>query len=232
MRFDFITIFPHILDSYINESIIKIARKKKLVDFKFHNLRDYTKNKHKTIDDSPYGGGPGMVMMVEPIYKAIKKISSLDKNVRRKKREKIILLTPTGKTFNQMAAKRLAKEKRLIFICGRYEGVDARVEKFVDEKISIGDYVLSGGELPAMVITEAVTRLIPGVLGKYESTKEESFTDEITLEYPQYTRPEIFFTQDGSTFSGKLIVPKILLSGNHKKIAEWKKSKQKKKPRR
>lgn len=222
MQFDFITIFPKILDSYINESIIKIARTKKLADFKFHNLRDYTKNKHKTVDDSPYGGGPGMVMMVEPIYKTIKKISSLDKKVRKKKREKIILLTPTGKTFNQKMAKKLTKEKRLIFICGRYEGVDARVEKFIDEKISIGDYVLSGGELPAMVVAEAITRLIPGVLGKLESTKEESFSEKKILEYPQYTRPEKFLNWK---------VPKILLSGNHQKIAEWKKNKQKKKPR-
>ena len=222
MRFDFITIFPHILDSYINESIIKIAQRKKLANFKFHNLRDYTKNKHKTADDSPYGGGPGMVMMVEPIYKTIKKISSLDKKIRKKKGEKIILLTPAGKTFNQKMAEKLTKKKRLIFICGRYEGVDARVEKFIDEKISIGDYVLSGGELPAMVIAEAVARLIPGVLGKFESIKEESFAKEKILEYPQYTRPEKFLNWK---------VPKILLSGNHQKIAEWRKNKQKKKPR-
>lgn len=220
MQFDFITIFPHILDSYINESIIKIAQHKKLVIFKFHNLRDYTKDKHKTVDDKPYGGGPGMIMMAEPIYKTIKKISSLDKKIRKKKKEKIILLTPTGKTFDQKMAKKLTKEKRLIFICGRYEGVDARVEKFIDEKISIGDYVISGGELPAMIITEAIARLIPGVLGKIESTKEESFSEEKILEYPQYTRPEKFLN---------FKVPKILLSGNHKKIAEWRKSNQKKK---
>lgn len=213
MQFNIITIFPKIFDSYINESILKIAQKKKKVKIKIHNLRDYTRDKHKTIDDRPYGGGAGMVLMVESIYRALKKIAPR----RQTKKTKIILLSPTGKTFNQKMAEKFSKLDRIIFICGRYEGVDARVEKLIDKKISIGDYVLSGGELPALVITEAVTRLIPGVLGKYESTKEESFARGKLLEYPQYTRPETFNPNKKIKWSA----PKILLSGNHQKIAEW-----------
>ncbi|MDD5043779.1 MAG: tRNA (guanosine(37)-N1)-methyltransferase TrmD [Patescibacteria group bacterium] len=222
IQFDIITIFPHCLDSYAKESILRIAQKKGLIKINFHDLRDYTVDKHRTVDDKPYGGGPGMVMMAEPLHKAIKKMSSLDKKIREKRKEKIILLSPTGKTFDQKKAQGLAELKRIVFICGRYEGIDARVEKFIDEKISIGNYVLSGGELPAMVIAESVTRLIPGVLGRYESVKEESFSDGQNSEYPQYTRPEKFL---------KWPAPKILLSGNHQKIADWRKNKQKKKPR-
>ncbi len=221
MKFDIITIFPEIFDSYINESILKIAQKKKKIKIDIHNLRDFTKDKHKSVDDRPYGGGPGMLMMVEPIFKALKKI----KAKKGKKKEKIILLSPSGKTFNQKMATKFSTLKRITFICGRYEGVDARVEKLIDEKISIGDYVLSGGELPALVITEAVTRLIPGVLGKYESTKEESFSEEKTLEYPHYTRPENFKPDKKTNWR----VPKILLSGDHKKITDWRKKHSKKK---
>ena len=210
MKFNIITIFPKIFDSYFNESIIKRAQEKKLVKINIHDLRDYTTDKHKSVDDKPYGGGPGMVMMIEPIFKAIKKI-------KKDKKTKVILFSPKGKKFDQKIAKRYSKLDNLIMICGRYEGVDQRVNKFIDEEISIGDYIITGGEIPAMIVTDAVTRLIPGVIA-IESLKEESFSFEKKLrnakyEYPQYTRPENF---------NNLKVPKVLLSGNHKKIKEWK----------
>ncbi len=209
LQFDIITIFPDIFDSYFNESIIKRAQKKKLVKINIHNLRKWTLDKHKTVDDKPYGGGAGMVMKVEPTFKAISEI----KRSRIKNQEsKIILLTPQGKLFNQKIAKRLSKLKQIILICGHYEGVDERTRKYlVDEEISIGDYVLTGGELPAMILSDTIIRLIPGVVGKKDSVKYESFEKGL-LDYPQYTRPE--------NFKGWK-VPKILLSGNHKKIQEW-----------
>jgi len=197
---------PH-FDSYLNESILKRAQKKGLIKIKIHNLRDYTDNKHKTVDDRPYGGGPGMLLKVEPIYKALKSIKSSTKGA------KIILLDPAGKKFDQKMAKKLSKQDRLIFICGRYEGFDERVKKFVDESISIGDYVLSGGELPAMVILEAVSRHLPGVIGHEQALDEETFSkDKDYIEYPQYTRPEVF---------KNMKVPQVLLGGNHQKIKEW-----------
>ncbi|NQU83462.1 MAG: tRNA (guanosine(37)-N1)-methyltransferase TrmD [Parcubacteria group bacterium] len=214
MKINILTIFPKILDSYINESILKRAQKKKLVSFKVHDIRSSAKDKHKTTDDKPYGGGPGMVMKVEPIYNALKKI-------KKDKKSRIILLSAKGKTFNQKHAKQLSKYNQLILICGRYEGVDERVAKnLADEEISIGDYILTGGELPAMIISDAVARLIPGVLGQKESLIEESFSEEGCLEYPHYTRPEEF---------KKWKVPKILLSGDHKKVEEWRKKQMKKK---
>ena len=231
MTFDIITIFPHILDSYINESILGRAQKNNLIKINFHDLRDYTTDKHKTVDDTPYGGGVGMVMMVEPIYKAIKAISCKPRNHKKNeiassptpRNDRVILLSPRGKRFTQKKAQELTKYDQLIMIAGRYEGVDARISKLVDEEISIGDYVLSGGELPAVVVTEAVARLLPGVLGKDESSDDESFSDDKTIEYPHYTRPEIFKTDDGD----KLKVPEILLSGNHAKIDKWRKEKRK-----
>ncbi len=213
MQFDVITIFPHILDSYINESILKRAQQKKLIKIIAHNLRAVAKDKHKTVDDRPYGGGVGMVMMVEPIYKTLKKI-------KRAKKTKVILLDPAGRQFNQTMAKKFSKLDQLIFVCGRYEGIDARVNKFVDEKISIGPYVLSGGELPAMVIIEATARLLPGVLGKIESTQQETYAKENYVEYPQYTRPENFKYRQGLK-TRRLKVPPVLLSGNHQLIKKW-----------
>lgn len=212
MLFDIITIFPHIFDSYINESILKRAQKKKLITIKIHNLRDYTIDKHKTIDDKPYGGGPGMIFKIEPIYRCLQKL----KIKKGAKTSKIILLTPAGKQFDQKMAQKFSKMKKLTFICGRYEGVDARVEKLVDEKISIGPYVISGGELAALNIIEATARLIPGVLGAQESLNEETFSQDITKEYPQYTRPEKFKS---------MAVPKVLLSGNHQTIKKWRQKK-------
>ncbi len=207
MRFDLLTIFPKMFDAYLNESIIKRAQKKKLVSFHFHDLRDFTSDKHRSVDDRPYGGGVGMVMKVEPIFKALKALP-------KKGRRRILLMSAKGKTFSQADAKRLSKYKQIVIICPRYEGVDERVVDYVDEEISIGNYVLTGGELPAMVVMDAVTRLLPGVLGKDESSVDESHSQPGVLEYPQYTRPEVF--------KGKR-VPKELLSGHHKGIAEWRK---------
>ncbi|MFA6304575.1 MAG: tRNA (guanosine(37)-N1)-methyltransferase TrmD [Patescibacteria group bacterium] len=213
MQFNIITIFPRILDSYINESILKRAQKAKLIKINSHNPRDFTTDKHHHVDDSPYGGGPGMVMMVEPIVKALKKI-------KKKKKSLVIMMDPAGEQFNQKMAQKFSKLDQIIFICGRYEGIDARVDKFIDAKISVGPYVLSGGELPAAVIVEAVSRLLPGVLGKFESTQYETFGGEKQdiVEHPQYTRPEKFLNMK---------VPDVLLSGNHAEIDKWRRAKKK-----
>ena len=213
MQYDIITIFPKILDAYFNESILKRAQQARLINIKTHDLRDYTADKHRSVDDAPYGGGPGMVLMVEPIYKCLKKI-------KRQKKSRVILLDPAGKQFDQKMAEKFSKLDQLVFICGRYEGIDARVDNLIDEKVSVGPYVLSGGELPAAIIIEATARLLPGVLGKIESTEYETFAGEKSdvVEYPQYTRPE--------NFKG-MKVPEILLSGNHKEIEKWRQSKQK-----
>ncbi|MEA2088714.1 MAG: tRNA (guanosine(37)-N1)-methyltransferase TrmD [Patescibacteria group bacterium] len=220
MKFNILTIFPNIFDSYFSESILKKARDKKLININIVNIRNFTNDKRKTVDDSPYGGGAGMIMKVEPIYKALRSL----KKKNRKKR-KIILLTPTGKQFDQKIANRYSKLDELTFICGRYEGIDARIEEFTDEKISIGPYILNGGEIGAITIIETVSRLIPKVLGNEKSLQEETFALEkkskkFFIEYPQYTRPEIFKIN-----KKKYKAPKILLSGDHKKIAEWRNKK-------
>lgn len=227
MKFNIITIFPAIFDSYFNESIIKRAQKKGLAYFNIINLRDYTTDKHKTVDDTPYGGGAGMVMKIEPIFKALqalKKQKTRNKkpasSAGRQTNSKTILLSARGKKWNQQLAKRYSKLDEIIFICGRYEGVDERVEKLVDEEISIGDYVLTGGELGAMIMVDSITRLLPGVLGNSQSAVNESHSEPGILEYPQYTRPEVF------EINGKnQRVPKILLSGDHQKIESWRKKK-------
>ncbi len=220
MRFDIITIFPHIFDSYLKESLFKRAQEKEIVEVKVHNLRDYAAGRHRKVDDRPYGGGPGMVLQIEPIYKAVRAISKYQFPISKTKRRKdtrIILFSTRGKKFNAGVAKRLSKYKRLIFICGRYEGVDERVAEYIaDEEISIGDYVLSGGELPALTTIEAVSRFIPGFLGKMESLEEKNGS------FPTYSRPEVFSHKKGTKrISWK--VPKELLKGDHKKIAEWRK---------
>mgnify|MGYP001102586999 CR=1 FL=1 len=212
LQCDILTIFPAIFDSYFKESIIKRALEKKLIKINIHNFRDFAKDKHKTVDDRPYGGGPGMILKVEPIYRCLA-------NIKRRKKSKIVLLTPKGKTFNQKIASTLSKLNQLILICGRYEGFDERVRKLVDQEISIGDYVLTGGELPAMVIVDTVARLIPGII-EAESLAEETFYKKGYIEYPQYTRPEVFES---------LKVPRVLLSGDHKKIREWRKRHERKK---
>ena len=207
MQFDIITIFPKFFDSFLSESLLKKAQDKKILTFTIHDLRNYTTDKHHTVDDKPYGGNPGMLLKIEPLTRALK-------SIKRKKRCHVILLSPSGKQFNQKKAQNFSqKYDQLIFLCGRYEGFDARIKKFIDEEVSIGPYVLNGGEIAAMAIGEAVGRLIPGVIGNAVSLKEESHTILDNIEYPQYTRPE--------NFQG-LNVPKVLLSGDHKKISEWK----------
>lgn len=191
MKFQLLTIFPEIFNSYLNESILKRATEKKIVKFKIHNLRDWTNDKRHTIDDSPYGGGAGMLMKIEPLYKAITALKKINKKIKPSKR-KVILLAASGKTWSQAMAKKYSKLEEIIFICGRYEGVDARIKNFIDEEISIGNYVLTGGELPALTIIDSIIRLIPGVLGNKESIIEESHSAEGINEYPQYTRPEVF----------------------------------------
>jgi len=217
--FHIITIFPKIFDSFLRESFIKKAQEKKLIKIKIYNLRDFSTDKRKTVDDRPYGGGLGMVLKVEPIYRAVKSIKAKSKE----QRAKIILFTPRGKQFNQKMAYSFSKLKHLILICGRYEGVDERVAKYIaDLELSIGPYDLMGGELPAMVVIEAVTRLIPGVIGKPEFLKERVVKGGF-IEYPQYTRPEVFSPKKGVYWK----VPKVLLSGHHKKIEDWRKRHQK-----
>lgn len=212
-HFNIITIFPHIFESYFNESIIRRAIKNKLIDINIINLRNFSNDKHKKVDDTPFGGGAGMVMKVEPIYESVKFIKSKTES----QKLRTILFSAKGKKYTQKDALRLSKYDNLIFICGRYEGVDERVAKYVaDEEISIGEYVLTGGEIPAMILVDSISRLIPGVLGNPESLKDESFNSQIPIEYPQYTRPENF---------NNWKVPKILLSGNHKEIEKWRKGK-------
>jgi tRNA (guanine37-N1)-methyltransferase len=214
MHFDVITIFPHILDSYLNESILKRAQKKKLIKINCHNPRQFATGVHQAVDDRPFGGGPGMLLKVEPLYKTLKKI-------KRAKKSRVILFDPAGTPLTEAKVKELAKLDQLIMIAGRYEGIDARLEKFIDEKISIGPYVLSGGELPAAVVIESVSRLLPGVLGDDQSAEEETFSgDGSYIEYPHYTRPEVFeYIEKGK--KKKLVVPKVLLSGNHEAIKKW-----------
>lgn len=207
MHISVITIFPEIFTAYLDESIMKRARDKGLIRMDVHNLRDFSVDKHRTVDDYPYGGGPGMVMKPEPLSKAIEHIKSDGMETL------TIMLTPQGRLFTQQAAEELSREKRrLLFICGRYEGIDDRVRQLhADEEYSIGDYVLTGGELPALVIIDAAVRLVPGVVGDEESLREESFTWGI-LDYPHYTRPP--------EWRG-LKVPEVLLSGDHGKVARW-----------
>jgi len=207
MRCDIITIFPGIFNAYFSEGILRRAIQNGIVEIRVHNLRDYTTDRHKTVDDYPYGGGPGMVMKPEPFFRAVREIKADGLETC------TIMLTPQGRLFNQEMALSFSKEKRrLLFICGRYEAIDERVrEGLVDIEVSIGDYILTGGELPALVIIDSVVRLLPGALGDTHSSEEESFSWGI-LDYPHYTRPP--------DFEG-MKVPDILLSGNHREIARW-----------
>lgn len=206
MKFDVLTLFPEMFEP-LNSSIIGRAKEKNLIEINLINIRDFSKDKHKKVDDTPYGGGAGMVMMPDVVYDAYKSIK--DENA------KVIYMSPQGKKLTQKKVEELAKNKHLIILCGHYEGIDQRViDKIVDEEISIGDYVLTGGELPAMVLIDSVSRYAEGVITK-ESTNEESFTNGL-LEYPQYTRPEVF---EGEK------VPEVLLSGHHANIEKWRKEK-------
>lgn len=212
MKFDILTIFPQMFDSYLNESILKRAQENKLIAIKAHDLRKFTTDKHKKVDDRPFGGGAGMVMMVQPIDAAVRKLRA------KKGKTRVILFSTRGKKFTNVEAKRLSKYDQLIFICGRYEGVDERVAEYIaDEEISIGDYVLTGGELPAMVVIDSVSRQIEGVLGKAASLEEAQGS------YPTYTRPvEYPMKAKGKTKKAK--VPEVLMGGNHAKIEEWRRT--------
>ncbi len=221
MRIDIITIFPKMFESPFAESIVKRAQAKGFVKIKIHNLRKWTKDKHETVDGRPFGGGPGMILLIEPIYKALEEIDPGHKAYR-------ILFTAKGERIMQEKVRELSEKKHLVLICGHYEGVDNRVlEYLVDAGVRLGDFILTGGEIPAMALVDAVVRLLPGVLGNRDSLKEESFSEVLGentrnikytfLEYPQYSRPAVFRTRDGKVLS----VPKVLLSGNHKKIQMW-----------
>jgi tRNA (guanine37-N1)-methyltransferase len=218
-RFHLITIFPEIFDSYLRESLVQRAQRNKLLGVSIYDLRKFTKDKHRKVDDRPFGGGPGMVIQIQPACDAVGSIKLKVKSRKSKAKEgkpkvRTILFSTRGKKLDAAAARRLTKYDDLILICGRYEGVDERVAKHIaDEEISIGDYVLSGGELPALVLMEAVSRYLPGFLGKEESL------EELNGSFPTYTRPEVFSPKKGTKWS----VPKVLLSGDHKKIDEWRK---------
>ena len=210
MKISILTLFPNMFDGFLNESIIKRAIEKDLVEFEIINFRDFSTLNNNQVDDTPYGGGAGMVLMCEPIYRALESIKSDDSYV--------ILLTPDGRVYNQSVARELKLKKHIILICGHYEGFDERVRSFVDSEISIGDYVLTGGEIPAMAISDSIVRLIDGVIAK-ESSENESFSENL-LDYPVYTKPREFMGMS---------VPEVLVSGDHKKIAEWRKQEQIKK---
>lgn len=207
MKCEIITIFPEIFHAYLGESILKRALQRKLIELRIHDLRDYTKDKHRTVDDYPYGGGAGMVMKPEPFFAAVEELCP------ERAERKVIMLSPAGNKFDQKMAEELSREKRrLFFLCGRYEAIDERVRTaLVDNEVSIGDYILTGGELAALVIIDAVARLIPGVLGDERSAEEDSFSSGL-LEYPHYTRPPVF---------RDMPVPDVLLSGNHREIWRW-----------
>lgn len=206
MKFDVLTLFPEMFES-LNQSIIGKGKEKGLIDINLVNIRDFSKNKHKQVDDTPYGGGAGMVMKADVVYDAYKSLKAA--------KAKVIYMSPQGKVLNQSKVQALAEEEHIILLCGHYEGIDQRVlDEIVDEEISIGDYVLTGGEIPAMVLIDSVSRYVDGVIKK-ESTEEESFSNGL-LEYPQYTRPETFLNSK---------VPEVLLSGNHQNIEKWRRQK-------
>lgn len=207
MKIDILTLFPNMFTGFINESIIKRAINSDLVEINVHNIRDYSPFKNKQVDDYPFGGGPGMVLMCEPIFNAIEDL--------RKENTKVIMLTPSGEVFNQKVATKLIKLEHIILLCGHYEGFDERIKTIVDMEISIGDYILTGGEIPAMAITDTIVRLIPGVINN-ESLDSESFNDNL-LDYPVYTRPEVF---------RGMRVPEVLLSGHHANIEKYRKEEQ------
>ena len=205
MRIDVLTLFPEMFGGVFHTSMLGRAEEKGILEFHTHNIRDYSQNKHHNTDDYAFGGGAGMVMMAQPVFDCMEAVLG-DKYARR------ILMTPRGKTLTPEMARELAKEERLVILAGHYEGLDERINELIDDEISIGDYVLTGGELPAMVLVDCVSRFIPGVLGCSESAEDESFSNDGLLEYPQYTRP--------ADFRGRL-VPEVLLNGNHAEINKW-----------
>ena len=212
MNFHILTLFPEMVMQGLNTSIIGRAMKKGILSIEATNIRDYTKEKHGQVDDYPYGGGAGMVMQAQPVYEAYLHVLNQLNIPEGEKKPRVIYMTPQGKVFNQKIAQELAQEENLIFLCGHYEGIDERVlNKIVTDQLSIGDYVLTGGELPAMVMIDTISRLVPGVLNNNASAEFETFHDNL-LEYPQYTRPEEFMGEK---------VPEVLLSGHHKNIEKW-----------
>jgi tRNA (guanine37-N1)-methyltransferase len=208
VKIQVISLFPEMFKPVLETSMLFKAKDKGIVEYSYINLRDFGLGNRKQVDDTPYGGGDGMLLKPEPLFAAVEHAKEQEPKA------KVLLMTPRGKTFNQAKARKLSKEKGLIIICGRYEGYDERITSAVDEQISIGGYVLTGGELPAMVVVDSVVRLIPGVLGGETSAEVESFSDGKTIEYPQYTRPEDFKSMK---------VPNVLLSGNHAEIEKWRK---------
>lgn len=207
MLIETLSVFPGVFDAYLGASIMGRAQKKGIFEFRAHDLRDWTHDRHRTVDDAPFGGGQGMLMKPAPIFEAVNAIKAADDRPAR-----VIFFTPVGTPFTQREAERLSREDRLIFVCGRYEGMDERVYSLADETLSLGDYVLTGGELPAMVVTDAIVRLLPGALGDEMSSQDESFSDDGLLEYAQYTRPADY---DG------MAVPEVLLSGDHARVNAW-----------
>ncbi|MDD4607208.1 MAG: tRNA (guanosine(37)-N1)-methyltransferase TrmD [Patescibacteria group bacterium] len=214
MQFDILTIFPQAFESYFNSSILKKAQANKKIKINLHDIRQFTTDKHHTVDDKPYGGGVGMVLKFEPVYRTLSRI-------KRKSKSKVILFEAGGKEFTQRQAQGLSKLDQLIMICGHYEGLDARINKLVDLKISVGNYVLTGGEIPAMIVVDTISRLIPGVLGKAESFKRDTFYRPGYKKYPQYTRPGKIIFKNKKGFKKELKVPQVLLSGNHQAIQLW-----------
>ena len=220
MRLNLLTLFPEIFEGPLNASLINKAREKGLLDFNVVDLRQFAKDKHRTADNSPYGGGPGMVILAEIVLEGIRAVEAVSKNVNSKaKKVHTIMMTPTGVPFTQAKAQELTAYDEITFVCGHYEGVDARINDYIDEEISIGDYVLTGGELPAMIVIDAIAREIPGVIKEKQSVMEDSFQNNL-LDHPCYTRPE--------EWDGKK-VPEVLLGGNHSEIAKWRRKEELKK---
>lgn len=217
MKFDIITLFPNMFKEVLNTSMLRKAQQEDLMSFNLINLRDFGLGAHKQVDDAPYGGGDGMVLKPEPVFAAVESIKQ-QKEQTGESMGKIIILSPQGETYKQAKARQFSQEEHLVLICGRYEGFDQRIFTLADEAVSLGNYVLTGGEIPAMAVIDSVTRLLPGVLGGATSAADESFSEEAVIEYPHYTRPE--------EYRG-MKVPEVLLSGNHQKIAEWRKNQRK-----
>lgn len=222
MKFQAISIYPNMFNSYLNEGILKRALDQEYISFTAHDLRNWSVDNYKSVDDTPYSGGVGMLMRIDILHSALEEVKNKYQSEPQKR--KIILMSASGKTWNQKIAKEYSELDEVIFVCGRFEGVDARIKHFIDDEISIGDYVLTGGELPAMIIMDSITRLLPGVLGNQESFVDESHSEEGVLEYPQYTKPAIF-EANGQQYA----VPEVLTRGNHAEIAKWKQENRKKK---